>query len=284
MTLDVGTRSGFVAGIDQFRAAVVQLLGDVEFVFRIDYYRDVRNIGFNRGNCFVVRRAAVMTRYAVNPPLVGSCRSRDMFSDEVRTAAAGIVFIGGIGKVACRAEGQPGNIARCRRIPVTGVAGIFRLEGAAWSIVAMAVETAARRVAGFGNTGFVVVGPGVTDLAKSAVGGRVDETVDCVVIDNGVGRGVGPGTLHLGPNHVQVGGAVRIVALLAEHVLRAALGGEVGAHIPEGRYDRSRDIVTGSALGIGVGEGQTDVIAEYAGNMSRVGVMTTVAGRGAGKG
>ena len=69
---------------------------------------------------------------------------------------------------------------------------------------------------------------------------------------------------------------MRIVAGFTEFV-RHPKSGEVRTHIPECGFDGSRSIVTRSALGVGVGEGQADVIAEDAGNMGRVGVVATVA-------
>ena len=95
----------------------------------------------------------------------------------------------------------------------------------------MAVKTTAGRVAGFGNASLVVVGLGVTDLAKSAIGYRIDEPVNRIVISNGVSCSVGPGAFQLSPDHRKVAGAMRIMTLLAKHVLRSAPGGEVGFHV-----------------------------------------------------
>ena len=198
-------------------------------------------------------------------------------------AAAAVVLIRGIEVIARGTEGQSSNVTRCGWIAVTAVAGTGRFEGTALGVVTVAVETAAVRVSRFYLAGKVVLGLGVADLAETAVVGRVDEPSYGICVRNVDGSGVEPGSLELGPDHGQVGCAVWIVAGLAKHVCRAK-GGEVSAHIPECRDDSSRSIVAGGTLSISVGEGQANVIAEYARYMCRVGVMTTVAGQSTGEG
>ena len=134
-------------------------------------------------------------------------------------AAAAVVFIGCVEIIPRSAEGQVSHVTGCRGVAVAGVTGPLRLEGASGCTVGVAVEAAADGVARFRYAGTVVLSLGVADLAETAVGGRINETVHRVGIGDAVGSSVGPGPLQLGPNHGEVAGAVGVMALLAEHIL-----------------------------------------------------------------
>lgn len=75
---------------------------------------------------------------------------------------------------------------------------------------------------------------------------------------------------------------MRAVASFAGHVLRAALGGEVGTHVLEDG-DGLAGIVAGCALRVVVGKSETGYMCGIS-DVCRIGVMTTVTGKSAGKG
>jgi hypothetical protein len=77
---------------------------------------------------------------------------------------------------------------------------------------------------------------------------------------------------------------VGVMALLAEHVLRPALGCEVGAHVSECWDYARRVIMTGPAPIVVIGSGQTDIIAKDTGDMGRIGNVTGITGQSTGEG
>ena len=80
---------------------------------------------------------------------------------------------------------------------MAGVTGTTsRFEGATNGIVTVAVETAAGVVSGISNAGAIVVGLGMTYLAKATVIGCVDKSVNRIGVRNGYGGSVTPGAFQ----------------------------------------------------------------------------------------
>ena len=77
---------------------------------------------------------------------------------------------------------------------VTGTTG--RSEGAANCIMTMAVETTTGVMSGISNTGAIVVGLGMTNLAEATVVGCVDKAVNRISVRNGDGGSVSPGAFQ----------------------------------------------------------------------------------------
>ena len=163
---------------------------------------------------------------------------------------ATVIFEATIDEITTGAESETGNIFGKRRVAVATIAGIKRLECASYGIVLMTAETTARGVIGFGYTGAIVTCFAMADLAQTTVRDCIDKTVRSIGIGYSVGGGVGPGPLHLSTDHGKVSRTMRVVAELAEHILRAPFGCNVSAHVLESSNRLASNLMTGSTLGI----------------------------------
>jgi hypothetical protein len=132
------------------------------------------------------------------------------------------------------------------------------------------------------NTGAIVIGLRVTDLAETGTG-TVDESVHRVS-NRQVYSTDSIDTLKGSSQHEYVSGAVRVMTGFAERILRTTLSGKMGTHVLEpGNCLGYTGIVAGGALSVVVRliRGQADGIAEDAGNMSSRGIMARDTYRGA---
>lgn len=203
--------------------------------------------------------AVIMTTVAVRPPL--GCLGRGRYVRQMRPATTGIVLVLGVGVVVEGAEcrqagirttvpGPFGQTLRYRRITVAGVTGTAAgAEGTASGIVWVAAETAFVRMPGFSNACPVVLGLGVTNLAKTAIREGVNHCRRVVCKADSPGRRVK--ISYLCPDHRKIGSTVELMTLPALHGLRATLYLEVGAHVaePDSRH-LNRIIVAESTFGI----------------------------------
>lgn len=244
MTTNVDTTSCAVyqRRINQFGTRVDNLQRIVKVHTLVNLDGDIADIVTNRhpGDMVgrVVRIASSMADRTIRPAFRSFGIGRHVV--EVSTTATGVVFEPGIGVIVERTECGlvESRVVRTAygrlrngRISVACIAGAARCKRPTFGIMGVAIIAVTDWMPCFSNTGTIVLGVGVANLAETAICIKINPAIIPVRIGYGPCCRIEICNRRL--DHGKIRRAMQFVALPAFHLLRTTLDLEMGAHIQE---------------------------------------------------